>query len=181
MIRYCLSLENQEKLILPKQISTSGVENIIIINNIIENLLYDRSYFFTKNFFEINYIEIRNMAKRNMIKFNLESLFQKNLKHGNTFLEYVIYDDDFINTNEKESEINNTYQSEDYLPSNKKALPYFNSSKENNFNSDRILSEESEEEGSKNKEIRTESKAKNVHNLRLVIFYKLIYFFSEKK
>jgi len=95
MIRYCTSLDEQQNLIMTKDIPMNEIYKIIIMNNIIENLLYDKTYFFSKNFFEINFIEIDNMSNKDLIRFKIESLFQKNLKYGKIYPEYVIYDDLF--------------------------------------------------------------------------------------
>ncbi len=92
MIQYCISIDNQKNLIMTKEIPLSELDKLVIVNNIIENLTNDKSYYFSKNFFEINFIELDNIPKKELIDLKIESLFEKKLKYGRTFFDYVIYD-----------------------------------------------------------------------------------------
>jgi len=77
---------------MTKEIPLSELDKLVIVNNIIENLTNDKSYYFSKNFFEINFIELDNIPKKELIDLKIESLFEKKLKYGRTFFDYVIYD-----------------------------------------------------------------------------------------
>lgn len=169
IIRYLLSFEQQEKLMMTKNIGLSELDNLTIMNNIIENLLRkEDDYFLSKNFFEINYIEIDNMANRYPIKFKIESLFQKKLKYDKIHPEYVIYDDD-INTLKEREKIKDKNNCDEMGSGNENLNRSYSSSRlpsENLFNN-RYLKDfkNREKEDGKIKEV---LQMREKYNLRLV-------------
>jgi hypothetical protein len=184
ILRYLLSLDQQEKLTLTKNIVLSELDNLIIMNNIIENLLVtEDKYFFTKNFFEINFIEIDNMADRYPIKFKIESLFQKKLKYDKIYPDYVIYDEDVKKIKEEKNQ-QDEYESGFKINGrsfNDSTLPTNNLFNRNKFLNDLLDKENENENNNKNKIKQTTMQMKEKFNLRLVYIFLLLKFLSNVK